>query len=342
MSNPVLVEVTRGPLVESRHRGAIAITDETGKLVYSIGDVERPVFPRSAIKVLQALPLVESGAAEALDFDAAELALACASHNGEAVHVNGARAMLRKAGLDEDALECGSHWPKRMDDIAALNRSGESPCALHNNCSGKHAGFLGLAKTMGVPVQGYIEAEHPVQREIKATLEALTGDLYGADVCGVDGCSIPTYAAPLASFSNAFSKLVTGRDLEPLRAQAATKLMEACMAEPLMVAGTKRFCTQIMEAFEGRVFVKTGAEGVFCAALPELGFGVALKCDDGGTRGAETMMAAVLDSLLDLTEHEAQALEPWLRPQLSNWNKRRMGEIRPVEDFSTLLEQGER
>ncbi|ERP94126.1 asparaginase [Labrenzia sp. C1B10] len=337
MDNPALVDVTRGTVIESLHRGSIAIVDSAGKLVFGIGNVEARVFPRSAIKALQALPLVESGAAEALDYSDAELALACASHNGEEVHANSARVMLMKAGLAEDNLECGPQWPQRMEDAAKLILADESPCGLHNNCSGKHAGFLGLAKVMGVETRGYVNAEHPVQREVRNVMEQMTGDTLSEDVCGTDGCSIPTYASPLRSFARAFAAFGTGEGLEPLRAEAAERLFDACINEPYMVAGTGRFCTRVMEAFRGRVFVKTGAEGVFCASVPELGFGVALKCDDGATRASEVMMATVLEAMLELNDDEAALLDGLVNPPILTRVGIQAGHIKPREEFLTEL-----
>lgn len=337
MSNPVLVEVTRGQMTESRHRGAIAIFDANGDPVLRIGDTGARVFPRSAIKALQALPLIESGAADALGYEAPELALACSSHNGEERHVNAARVMLIKAGLDEDALECGSQWPSRLEDVASLVRADETPCALHNNCSGKHAGFLGLAKAMGLKTKGYVEAEHPVQQEIRLVLESLTGDSLTADVCGTDGCSIPTYASPLDGFARAFAAFGTGEGLEPKRAEAAQRLFRACVENPFMVAGTGRFCTRAMEGLRQRVFVKTGAEGVFCAAIPELGLGIALKCDDGASRASEVMMAAVLEAFLDLNDDEARLLADLRQPVLKSRRDADVGQIRPSPDFLTDL-----
>ncbi|TYC52279.1 asparaginase [Rhodobacterales bacterium] len=337
MDNPILVDVTRGNVIESRHRGSLVIVDAAGKRVCGIGDIEARVFPRSAIKALQALPLVESGAAEALDYTDAELALACASHNGEEVHANSARVMLMKAGLGEDALECGPQWPKRMEDAAKLILQDETPCGLHNNCSGKHAGFLGLAKVMGVETRGYVEPDHPVQREVRNVMEQLTGDTLSEDVCGTDGCSIPTYASPLASFARAFAAFSTGEGLEPLRAEAAQQLYDACINEPYMVAGADRFCTQVMETFRGRVFVKTGAEGVFCAAVPELGYGIALKCDDGATRASEVMMATVLETLLDLGEEEAVLLDSLVNPPVLTRRGVQAGHIKPRKELLSAL-----
>ncbi|GGB50236.1 asparaginase [Roseibium aquae] len=337
MENPVLVEATRGPLVESRHRGALVIADSAGKTVFSLGDIGTPVFPRSAIKALQALPLLESGAADALDFDDAELALACASHNGEEVHAKSARIMLLKAGLTEEALECGPQWPKRMEDAAKLIQADEQPCALHNNCSGKHAAFLGLARVLGAPTAGYVAPEHPVQQEIRIVLEQMTGQKLTADICGTDGCSIPTYAAPLDGFARAFAVFGTGEGLSPGRARACERLYEACVNEPYMVAGAGRFCTEVMDAFRGRVFVKTGAEGVFCGSIPELGFGFALKCEDGATRAAEVMTAALLEVLLDTDEEQAEVLARQVTPEIQTRRGVRAGEVRPAPDFLAAL-----
>ena len=192
MSNPILVEVMRGALVESRHSGAVAVVDTDGKRVLVLGDVDHPVYPRSAVKALQALPLVESGVADRYGFGPQELALACASHSGEPGHVATAARMLSLAGLDAGALKCGAHWPIHQPSVHALARDGGTATALHNNCSGKHAGFLCLAcSTAGEPLH-YLQPGHPVQRAVKSTLENLTGSLISQDVCAVDGCSAPT------------------------------------------------------------------------------------------------------------------------------------------------------
>lgn len=337
MANPVLVEVTRGSRVESRHRGVMAIFDADGATVASVGDISGPVFPRSAIKAFQALPLVESGAADAMGLESAELALACSSHNGEEIHVNTARVMLMKAGLDADALECGPQPPALEDDQAALHRAGACPCQLHNNCSGKHAGFLGLARTLGVATEGYVAPDHPVQREVKAVMEEMCGTTLDADLCGIDGCSAPTWAVPIDGLARGFAMFGTGQGLGDNRAAAARELYDACTENPLMVAGTDRFCTRVMTAFGGRVFVKTGAEGVFCGAIPELGLGIALKCDDGATRAAETMMAGILDTLLETTDAEAAALAPSLKTDLRNRRNTPVGQIRTVEGFREMI-----
>ena len=329
MTNPVLVEVTRGHIVESVHRGAVAVFDADGVEVTAIGDIDRPVFPRSAVKAIQALPLVESGAADAFGLGAREIAMACASHSGEPAHADLAAAMLGKAGLDAGALECGAHWPTNQAAALALATGGQ-PSALHNNCSGKHAGFLCTCRHLGIDHRGYVGAGHGEQKLVREAMEAVTGAAHGADVCGVDGCSIPTYAVPLRNLATGFARMVTGRGLGRQRAAAARRIVEACMAEPFFVAGTDRADTRMMEFGKGRVFTKTGAEGVFCAALPEHGLGIALKCDDGATRAAESMVASVLAGLLKDDEELASGLRRIASPVLKNWNGIEVGAVRPA------------
>ena len=326
MNNPVLVEVTRGPLVESRHRGAVAVSDADGHSVLAVGDISAPVFPRSAVKALQAIPLVERGVADRYALGEEELALACASHSGEPAHVAGVERMLAKAGLDSSALRCGVHWPISQSAAYALARSGTAS-ALHNNCSGKHAGFLCLACAMGADTDEYFRPEHPVQREVRAVLEDLTGAVLGQEVCAVDGCSVPTWAMPLEKLAYGFAKFGAGHGLSPGRAAAAARLRRACAAKPWYVAGSARFCTEIMERFGARVFVKTGAEGVYCGALPEQGLGIALKCDDGAGRAAQAIMAAVVARFLPLDAAERAALAPLTQPVLRNWNGIEVGAI---------------
>jgi L-asparaginase II len=287
--NPVLVEAHRGPALESAHRGALAVLDADGAVRLALGDIARPVFARSAIKVLQALPLVASGAAAHLGLSDAELALACASHNGEQAHVDTAAGMLAKAGVTATVLECGAHWPYREAFQRDMAQRGHTPTALHNNCSGKHAGFICLACSMhggddlADYVRGYVRAEHPVMQEVAAALQAATGCDLSQAPQGIDGCSMPTYAIPLRLLALAFARVATGHGLGAAHAAAAQRLRKAVAAAPFMVAGTGRFDTRVMECLGERVFCKVGAEGVYCAALPERGLGVALKIDDGNT-----------------------------------------------------------
>lgn len=334
MTNPVLVEVLRGAIVESAHRGAVAVFDSDGKPVWEIGDTAKPVFPRSAVKAIQALPLVETGTADAYGFGDRELALACASHSGEPAHVELAQAMLAKAGLDKSALECGAHWPSSHDATIALARAGNSPNPLHNNCSGKHSGFLCTCVHAGIAHQGYVKAVHGLQEMVRAAMETVTGATHDADDRAIDGCSIPTYAVPLKSFALGFARMATGRSFGPERAKAAKRLLSACMAEPFLVAGTGKADVALMQAAPGRIFVKTGAEGVYCAALPELGLGIALKCDDGAGRAAEVMIATVLAKLLGADKALAANLLEQANPPIESRIGAKVGALRPTASLS--------
>lgn len=330
MKNPVLVEVLRGDVVESRHRGSVSVVDADGAVVMELGDVDLPVFPRSAVKAIQALPLIESGAAGAYGFGDREIALACASHSGEAEHVELAASMLARAGLDGTALECGAHWPTNQDAMVSLARSGGSPIALHNNCSGKHSGFLCTCCHMGVDHHGYVAAGHPEQELVREALEDVTGAAHKPERRGTDGCSIPTYAVPLKSLALGFARMATGHGLPDGRAKAARRILAACMAEPFFMSGTGRHDLAVISAGTGRVFVKTGAEGVYCGTVPELGLGIAIKCDDGTGRASETAVAAVLASLFSRDTEMADKLNRLARRQLYNWRGIQVGELRPA------------
>jgi L-asparaginase II len=333
--NPVLVEAWRGDAVESTHRGALAVFDADGACVASLGDIDRPIFGRSAVKVLQALPLVASGAADRYRLSDEELALACASHNGEPAHVATAAGMLAKAGLDPSVLECGAHWPSREAFQRQMAARGETPNALHNNCSGKHSGFVCLGCLMAdgrdtrAFLSGYVKPEHPVMREVTQALQTTTGwDLANAPR-GTDGCSIPTYGIPLRHLALAFARVATGIGLSRDHAIAAKRLRQAVARAPFMVAGTDRFDTRVMQHFSERVFCKVGAEGVYCAALPGRGLGVAIKIDDGNTaRAAEVAMAATIEAHVDMDDTEATFMRGFSELRLKNWNGIEVGSLR--------------
>jgi L-asparaginase II len=330
---PLLVEVLRGDMVESRHAVAFAAVDATGRRVAWGGDVEAPVYGRSAVKGLQALPLVETGAADRWGLGDAELALACASHGGEERHVETVLRWLQAMGLAAADLECGSHLPYHEPSAAAMIRAGKSPSPAHNNCSGKHAGFLAAALHKGEPTKGYIAADHPVQRRVTRALEEMCGaDLSRAPV-GIDGCGIPTIGIPLEKLALGMARLADPAKLPAERRAAVERIRRAVAAEPFMVAGTGRFCTEVMQQLGARAFVKTGAEGVFCAALPEKGIGIALKAADGAGRGAEAAVAHLLERFGALDEAgRRRALAPRLKPSLFNRAGRVVGEIRVAAD----------
>ena len=325
--NPILVEVTRGDRIESSHRGAIAICDATGRIFGSWGDVEAAVYPRSAFKALQALALVESGAAEKLSVGPEELALACASHSGEPMHVERVERWLARIDCAEPDLACGPHLPLHEASAHAMIREGRKPCKLHNNCSGKHTGFLSLARHLGVSTANYERPDHPVQQLVRSTIAEMC-DLGPQDMpMAIDGCAAPNYAIPLRRLAQAMARLGDTSSLSRARADAARRLIEAWRTFPQLVSGTGRSCADLIQGSNDRTVVKTGAEGVFTAVLPERGLGVALKIDDGAARGAETAMARLL-VLLGVADEAAPPIAKHLRPAVRNWRGDEVGERR--------------
>jgi L-asparaginase II len=333
--NPILVELTRGGRVESVHRGSIVVADASGKAVAAWGDITNPVFPRSAFKSLQALPLVETGAADAYGLGDEELALACASHSSEAMHTGRVKTWLARIDCAESDLACGPHLPFHEPTAHALLRAGERPCRLHNNCSGKHTGFLTVARHLGIATEGYERPDHPVQVLVREAI---------ADVCvvdpnaltiGIDGCAAPNYAIPLSNLAQGMARLADSTKLAPARAAAGKRLLAAWKAHPLLVSGTGRACADLIEAASGRVVVKTGAEAVFMASLPDQGLGVALKIDDGGTRAAEAAMAKVL-VLLGVADEASPQIAKHVNPPIKNWRGDVVGERRTTAALAKL------
>ena len=328
--DPILVEVTRGGRVESAHRGTAIVVDATGGVVFAAGDVDQAVFPRSAVKALLALPMVESGAAARLGLSDAEIALACSSHSGEEDHVATATSMLAKAGRDVSTLECGTHWPSYDGAARALAAAGKLPSALHNNCSGKHSGFICLACDRGDEPKGYVQPDHPTMTVITAALAEMTSTTLDERNFAVDGCSIPTYAIPLRALALAFARFGSGQGIGADRAAAARRIRAAVAAQPRMVAGTNRFDTRVIAALGERVFVKGGAEGVHCGAIPELGVGFAVKCDDGAGRAADIVTAALIARLLPNNGQVDPVVATLANPVLTNWNGIAVGTMRPA------------
>ncbi|BBL78529.1 asparaginase [Rubrobacter xylanophilus] len=286
--------LTRGGLVEGVHRGRLVVCDASGAILEAAGDPEFPVYLRSSAKPFQAMPLVLSGAADALGLGEEELAVACASHNGEQEHLAAVRSLLRKAGLTEEALQSGVHPPLHAPVAEELARSGERPRPLHGNCSGKHAGMLAVCAHQGWDTGSYRELTHPLQRWV---LEIV------ARMCGVerenipvprDGCGVPTFAVPLRGLAAGFARLATGRELPDRLAEASLRIREAMRSRPFMVAGTGRLDTALMQKTE--LVVKSGAEAVFAAGSPE-GWGVALKISDGASRAVRPAAVAALGRL---------------------------------------------
>jgi L-asparaginase II len=333
-ANPVLVEVTRGSVVESRHRGAVAVVDSRGRRLAAWGDIDAIVFPRSAVKPLQALPLVESGAAARFGVSARELALACASQGGEPEHVAIARDWLARLGRTDEDLICGAHPPLTPAAAEALIRSDCQPSRLHNNCSGKHLGFLTLAMHLGAPVAGYGDPDHPVQRHVRRMLSEMGGkDLSSAPVAG-DGCGVPVLGMPLAAIAHAFARLAQSSELPGERAEAARRVISAMTAHPYLVGGSDRFDTLVLESGRGAVLVKGGAEGVCAAAILDRGgLGLAVKIDDGAKRAAETAMAALLARYFAEQGPLRETVVAFCQRPVLDTRSLSVGLIRPASDW---------
>lgn len=323
----VLAEILRADRVESRHRGHAIICDSRGDVVAAWGNPDERIFPRSSCKMLQALPLVESGAAANLGSE--QLALACASHSGGGIHVTRVADWLGALGLAEPDLRCGAQVPDDPSERRRLRNAGEEPCQLHNNCSGKHAGFLMLNRHLGAGPE-YVEFDHPVQVAARGAFE----EMCGAPILGwgVDGCSAPAFETTLRSLGAAMGRMADPRGLGPTREEAARRLVAAMAAHPLLVAGEGRACSELMAAMPGGVAVKTGAEAVYVAILPERGLGVALKVEDGGTRGSECAIAALLVRLGAIDARHPAALRRMTQPILSRRGAE-VGAIRPAPGF---------
>jgi L-asparaginase II len=327
-SDHVAVLVRRGERVESRHRVAFAVADAAGAVRHAEGEVDRPTFPRSVVKPLQALALLESGAAERFAISQAEIALACASHGGEPFHVDPIRRWLGRLGLDPTALECGAHPPTHGPSAEHLVAAGRAPEPVHNNCSGKHTAMLTVACHIGAPVAGYIRFDHPVQRRVTAVLAEMAG-VEALPEPATDGCGLPTYPMTLAQLATAMARLAGPQGLGPARAAACRRIRAAMTAHPELVAGSGRACTAIMTAVPD-IVVKGGAEGVHGAALPKLGLGLALKVEDGAGRAASVALLALLEGLSVLPAKASATLADVARPTLRNHAGKIVGRIEPA------------
>lgn len=325
---PILVEVTRGGMVESVHRGRACIVDAHGHIQARWGDVTAPVYPRSAIKPLQAIPFAESGAMAAFDLTDAELALACASHNGEYRHTRLAAQWLGKIGLATADLECGVHPPYDAETAAELIRNGEEPTTLHNNCSGKHLGFLTTARHKGEPTRGYVRFDHPVQQRVLGVLEQMTGQDLSAAPWGVDGCAIPTIGIPLEALAYGMARIADPHDLPDHRAEAVHRIRMAWLAHPYLIAGRDTFDTNMMRAATGHALVKSGAEGVGCAVMPRLGLGLALKIEDGSARARDVAMAALIRATGAMSAESWNRNAGFLCQPVTNRNGAEVGTVR--------------
>ncbi|MEL6957512.1 MAG: asparaginase [Pseudomonadota bacterium] len=321
MNDPVdLVEIWRGGRLESVHRGHAVIVDDTGEIVDARGDPGHITFPRSSAKMIQALPLVESGVADRFGLTPEQLALACASHSGAAIHTDRVRPWLAELGYTDDAFACGPQWPSDVPARDGLIKSDATPCRYHNNCSGKHCGFLTMVKANGWGPD-YVAIDHPLQIAIKARFEEITGE--DSPGWGIDGCSAPNHAVSMIGMARAMATFAAAKD------GAMVRLRDAMMAHPDLVSNTDRACNDLMRAGAGKVAVKTGAEGYFIAILPERKLGVALKIMDGTTRASESAMAAILIRL-GVVSADDPRVKRYANPEITNFAGLVTGEMRAV------------
>ncbi len=326
--------------MESLHRGHLAAVRPDGSLVASLGDPAFPAFLRSAAKPLQALPVLESGAADRYGISPAELALMCGSVSGQDFHVEAVRSVLSRAGLDETRLACGVHRPSHRPTARRLQDDGVPFLPVHNNCAGKHAAMLVLCAHSGWDTEGYTAAAHPVQRWILETVAGMCGVDPEAVGVGVDGCGVPVFRVPLAGLARAYARLAAPEadpTLSAARRNAIRRLMAACSEHPEMVAGDDRVCTEAMRAGAGRFFAKTGAEGSYGIAVFRKGLGIALKIEDGAARAVDAAAVEVLSQCGALGAEELPALRRFHRPRLLNHRREDVGEIVPVLDLGGAL-----
>jgi L-asparaginase II len=324
----LLAEVWRGPAVESRHYGHVVAVDASGRVLFAVGDPERPTFPRSTLKPLQALAGIARGTAERFGFSEAEIAVTCASHAAEPRHREAVARILEKIGAAEGDLHCGPHPVPHLPSRDALVREGRSPTPIYSNCSGKHAGMLALARALGAPLHGYWEAEHPVQAEIQRVLAAACDTDLETLRWGVDGCGVPTYLQPLRELALGFARLAAPETLPEEYGRAARRITAAMTAAPEMVRGEGGLDSVLMRALPGALFCKGGAEGCEGIGLLGRGIGIAVKAEDGGARPLAPVVLSLLRRFGALPEPAPEALRPLLCPEVTNTRGEVVGEVR--------------
>lgn len=327
MTAQAMAELWRGGRLESLHLGHAVICGPGGDVVQAWGDPGRVIYPRSSCKMIQALPLMESGAGAGLTDR--QVAFACASHQGGAIHVEAATRWLADMGMSESDLRCGAHEPYDRTERDRLIKTDTSPCQVHNNCSGKHCGFLMMSRHLGAGPE-YVEPDHPLQRAILQATEEVCGETSAG--FGIDGCSAPNFAVTVTGLARAMAAFANASGTGNARDRAMHRLARSMAAHPEMVAGEGRACTELMRAMGGRVAIKTGAEAVFVAIIPERRMGIALKIDDGGTRGAEAAICALLVNL-GVLEADHPATRKRLDAVQTNWRGLEVGQVRTAPGF---------
>ncbi|MEE9387236.1 MAG: asparaginase [Paracoccaceae bacterium] len=330
MAGPIaMAEVWRGDILECAHWGHAVVCDTMGNVVQAWGQPDAVILPRSSCKMIQALPLIETGAADAFGLSRVQLALSCASHQAADIHTDPVKSWLSELGLNDDDFRCGPQMPNDREAKVGLIKADTTPCRYHNNCSGKHSGFLTVTKHLKAGPD-YVDMSHPLQLAIREAFEDVTGQ--DSPGFGIDGCSAPNFATSVHGLARAMGFFAGARNDGPVRNRAAARLVQAMVAHPELVAGEGRACTDLMRAMGGRVAVKGGAEGCYVAILPDQGLGVALKIKDGASRGSECAIAAILVSLGALDPNHPAA-ERWMTVKQRNFAGLETGIIRPAAGF---------
>jgi len=325
--NPILVEQWRGNLVETLHRGSVCIANANGEVIFSVGDIHQKTYPRSALKFLQHLVLLESGAAEHFQFSLAEIALMAGSHNGEPHHLETAQSILKKIGLSEKELQCGAHPPFWPAEAERFFRNNQKANALVNNCSGKHAGFLAACVFWGYPLENYLDPEHPLQKVILKKVMEMCG-LTEAPPVAVDGCSAPIWGLSIYEQAVGYARLMDHRSLFTDHGRACSTLIQAVSTHPEMVAGTDRYDTEMMQLLGDRVVGKVGAEGIFCLGFRNKNWGACIKVDDGKMLPQYLLAQELIECFESVTALEREALKKWIELPVVNWKGIRTGEHR--------------
>ena len=338
MENPILVEVYRGGILESFHRGVVCVVNEYNQVIFQKGNIEQVCFPRSAMKFIQVLPLLEKGGIEKFEFTLEEIALMCGSHNAETEHLRVLHQILAKIECAPEDLNCGPQIPTSKKDADALLIKGEKPSQIHNNCSGKHAGMLALCKLIGAPTQGYLNQDHPVQALILDAVEALYEYPRNKMVAALDGCSAPIYSIPVYNQAIAYQNINGNKNYAAARNSALAIIRKAVSAHPLMVAGSKRYCTDMMTITAPQIIGKTGAEGVFCMSFTEKKWGVCIKIDDGKMQPQYHVAEKLIEESGIFDSKTLAPLHHYSHTLLHNFNKLKTGEMLSVAlDFPKNL-----
>ncbi|MCK9918251.1 asparaginase, partial [Microbacteriaceae bacterium K1510] len=320
--------VYRGDVVESSHLGHVAVVDSAGTLLYSYGDPYRLTYARSSMKPIQTIPVVETGAADRYSFEPADLSLCCASHSGEPRHRSRALAILQRAGQKEETLQCGTHVPRDEESYKELIRQGKELTPIYSNCSGKHSGMIATAVHMGEDPSTYHLPEHPVQQRILDAVADITRYPKEQIHMGTDGCGVPVHRLPLANYAWGFARLAKPETIEnSVRREAVQRITDAMVSFPEMVGGNKRYCTDLMTAFKGRIVGKAGAESVYCLGDRETGLGIAIKIEDGGPRAINAVVNEVLRQLGIGTDGPLSELHEYTNPAITNMSGKIVGRI---------------